>query len=255
MPAFDLDALISLADPDGHVGIGLVPGDPREREVADRATFCRLTIYTDAAALLAALRGGEVDAAVRGSLPSSSFLEVLRRYGPVRLRRIALLALPDRTPFLLGPVGIDEGGDAREAGKLLADLRGFCALLGWEPRVAALSAGRPEDAGRGGLIRRSIERAEMLAAADDVRAYHITLEEALPWANCLLAPDGVTGNLIYRTLVHLGGGASLGALYFPLSLCLADTSRNGTVEEYVGAIALAGLACKRGQAAFNSNKA
>ncbi len=242
MPAFDLDALISLADPDARVGIGLVPGDPREREVADRATFCRLTIYTDAVTLLEALRAGEVDAAVRGSLSSSSFLEVLRRNGPARLRRIALLALPDGTPFLLGPVGIDEGGDVREAGKLLSDLRGFCALLGWEPHIAALSAGRPEDVGRGGRIRCSIERAEALAAESDVRAFHITLEEALPWANCLLAPDGVTGNLIYRTLVHLGGGRSLGALYFPRSLRLADTSRNGTVEEYVGAIALAALA-------------
>ncbi|MFH1148893.1 MAG: methyltransferase [Actinomycetota bacterium] len=244
MPAFDLASLTSLVDPGARVGIGLVAGDPREREVVRHAEFCSLSVYPDAVALLEALRAGEVNSAVRGSLPSSSFLEAVRMRAPGRLRRIALLVLPGGTPFLLGPVGIDEGGNLSEARRLLSDLRVFCDLLGWEPRIAALSAGRPEDAARGGRIRSSIQRAEVLAAEDDVRAYHITIEEAFPWANCLLAPDGVTGNLIYRTLVHLGGGRSLGALYFPRRLRLADTSRSGTAEEYLGAIALAALSVK-----------
>ncbi|MBN2150829.1 MAG: hypothetical protein JW839_05275, partial [Candidatus Lokiarchaeota archaeon] len=60
-------------------------------------------------------------------------------------------------------------------------------------------------------------------------------------ANAIIAPDGVSGNLIYRTLLHLGSGHSHGAFFlgpgFPGPVM--DTSRVGTVEEYVGAVVLA----------------
>ncbi len=153
-----------------------------------------------------------------------------------------LITLPDGEPFLLGPVGIDEGATLAGMRALIGDSKEFCSLLGWEPRVAVLSAGRAEDAGRSRDIARSIRRGDRLEAIPGVRHYYITVEEAIGWANCVVAPDGVTGNLMYRTLTRLGAGSSLGALYFPLDLHLADTSRNGTVEEYAGAVALANIA-------------
>lgn len=240
----DLDSLIKLTSPVRTVGIGLADGDPREPELLARAGFCPVTVYRGSSEMLSAWQTGQVAAAARGSLPSSAFLEELKSVsGSVFLRRVALLALPGGKPFLLGPVGIDEGGTLAGMRALVADCREFCAALGWEPRVAVLSAGRAEDRGRSAAIAGSIERGERLASEEpDVRHFNIIIEEALRWANCVIAPDGVTGNLIYRTLVHLGSGSSLGALYFPLSLRLADTSRNGSVEEYLGAIALANIA-------------
>lgn len=238
----DLQDLAMSASRATTVGIGLSPGDPREKEVLRAATFCPVNVYREPLELLEALRDGVIGAAVRGSLPAEPFLSALKAARPgVQVRRIALLTLPGGKPFLLGPVGIDEGRTLSGMRLLVEDSRAFCTLLGWEPRVAVLSAGRPEDAGRGREIGRSIRRGERLSRIAGVRHFHITIEDALEWANCLIAPDGVAGNLIYRTLVHLGSGSSLGALYFPLELRLADTSRSGTAGEYLGAIALANL--------------
>jgi predicted methyltransferase MtxX (methanogen marker protein 4) len=241
----DLTHLIKRVRQDLPVGIGLAEGDWREADLLRRLDFCPVKVFRDPAGILAALEAGDVTAAVRGSLSSTGFLAELKARNPgLAPRRIALLALHDGRPFLLGPVGIDEGGTLPAMRALADDCREFSSLLGWEPRIAVLSAGRAEDAARSPAIARSIRRGERLAAwgGQDVRHYHIMIEEALGWANCVVAPDGVTGNLIYRTLVHLGGGSSFGALYFPLALRLGDTSRNGTLEEYAGAVALANIA-------------
>lgn len=240
----NLQSLVEHTSRETAVGIGLIEGDPREAFLRESMRFCPVTVFRTCEEILDALDSGRVQAAARGSLPSSAFLQELKsRRGPMTLRRIALLSLPCGRPFLLGPVGIDEGATLEEMRALIGDCREFCAALGWEPKMAVLSAGRAEDAGRGADIAGSIERGEILAAEfTDVRHYHITIEDALGWANCVIAPDGVTGNLVYRTLVHLGSGSSLGALYFPLTLRLADTSRNGTVDEYLGAVALANIA-------------
>ncbi len=239
----NVDTLTRLISPDIPVGIGIVEGDRRGDDVTSSVDFCPLVIYRDAVALLDGLESGKIGAAVRGSLPAKELLGSLaeRRAG-LYIRRIALVTLPDGKPFLLGPVGIDEGGTLAAMRALIGDSKEFCSLLGWEPRVAVLSAGRAEDAGRSRDIARSVRRGDQLESIPGVRHYHITVEEAIGWANCVVAPDGVTGNLMYRTLTRLGAGSSLGALYFPLDLHLADTSRNGTVEEYTGAVALANIA-------------
>jgi predicted methyltransferase MtxX (methanogen marker protein 4) len=239
----ELDDLKALTSADVTVGIGLVDGDEREAALLARADFCRLELFRRPGDMLDALGGRDIDAAVRGSLSSDLFLKELKdRFPKPAARRIALMTLADGRPFLLGPVGIDEGGTVRAMRGLVSDMRDFCALIGWEPRIGVLSAGRPEDAGRSAAIAGSIKRGESVARLEGVRHFNIMIEEALAWADCIVAPDGVTGNLIYRTLAHLGGAASLGALYFPLSLRLADTSRNGALDEYVGAVALANIA-------------
>jgi len=228
---------------DIKVGIGLPDGDARESGVLSSVAFCPVFVFRDAAGMLDALAAGDIDAAVRGSLSSDSFLgELRRRRLAMRPRRTALMVLATGKPFLLGPVGVDEGGTRREMEMLTKDARAFCGLLGWEPKVAVLSAGRDADRERSASIARSVERGEAVARSAGARHFNVMIEEALEWGNCVVAPDGVAGNLIYRSLAHLGGAVSLGALYFPLALRLADTSRSGTVDEYVGAIALANLA-------------
>lgn len=258
----DIKHLERLTSSDLAVGIGLVAGDNREEQVLEGADFCKVKVFREAPRMLDELARGRIAAAVRGSLASGPFLkETGIRHPGVRTGRAALIVTRgsaderDGNAFLLGPVGIDEGGTIDANRPLVAGMKDFAGLLGWDPRIAVLSAGRAEDAGRGHHIARSIRRGEAAAADESVRHFNIMIEEAVVWANCIIAPDGVTGNLIYRTLVHLGGATSLGALYFPLDMRLADTSRNGKIEEYVGAIALANIAAGRRQSSGGRLKA
>ena len=68
----------------------------------------------------------------------------------------------------------------------------------------------------------------------------ILIEKAIEnQSNLIFAPDGISGNLIYRTLVHLGGVKAHGAIYLGLEKIIIDTSRAGNVSEIIGAIIIA----------------
>ena len=63
-------------------------------------------------------------------------------------------------------------------------------------------------------------------------------------SNLIIAPEGISGNLIYRTLVHLGGGRAYGAIYLfndqkTTRKIIIDTSRVGKLSEIQGALLLA----------------
>ena len=76
----------------------------------------------------------------------------------------------------------------------------------------------------------------------DVEIEHteILIEKAIEnKSNLILAPNGVSGNLIYRTLVHLGGGKAYGAIYMGIDYNIIDTSRVGDFSEIYGGFILA----------------
>ena len=76
----------------------------------------------------------------------------------------------------------------------------------------------------------------------DIKITHdeILIENAIEkGSNLIIAPDGISGNLIYRTLVHLGGGNAYGAIYMGLDNTIIDTSRVGNISEIQGALILA----------------
>lgn len=56
-------------------------------------------------------------------------------------------------------------------------------------------------------------------------------------ADLIIAPDGVTGNLIFRTMHFLGGARALGAPILNIDKIFVDTSREKT--DYTDAICLA----------------
>ena len=68
----------------------------------------------------------------------------------------------------------------------------------------------------------------------------ILIENAVKTSNFLLAPDGISGNYIYRTLVYLGAGNAYGALYssvyFKHNKVLIDTSRVAKESEIFGSL-------------------
>ena len=192
--------------------------------------------------LVQALVDGEIDAAVRGSLPANETLRALKEAtGVGRLLRIAILSTPAGKKFLLAPVGVDEGWTVAEKVDLVERGRALAARFGLPPEVAVLSGGRLGDAGRHPAVDRSLAEAERVALMTGAIHREILIEEAVATAGLVLAPDGISGNLIFRTLVFLGGGGSYGAPVVNIDRIFVDSSRASPdyANALITAIALA----------------
>ncbi len=177
-------------------------------------------------ALVQALFSGSIDAAVRGSLPSNQTLSALKRiFGVSRLERIAFLETPDGIRFLLAPVGVDEGWTVDEKVSLIEQARRIAPVFGVSDRVAVLSGGRLGDVGRHPVVDRTIREAEEVAASTGADHAEILIESAVSSHGIIIAPDGISGNLIFRTLCLLGGGVGHGAPVVNIDRIFVDTSR------------------------------
>jgi predicted methyltransferase MtxX (methanogen marker protein 4) len=231
--------------PEVCVGVGICGKGSNLLTLLEEAGGTRA--FRGAAGLLAALREGEIQAAVRGELEAGDFLrQVMMVWGRKKLFRIALLSTARGRPFLFAPIGVDEGDTLEEKVRFVRYGRSLLGELGWPDRVGILSGGRMEDLGRSARVERSLRQAEALAARTGARLRHILIEEAVAEDTFVLAPDGRSGNLIYRTLVHLGNGRSHGAVYYPGGQVIVDTSRAAPPDEYREAVKLARfLAAKR----------
>lgn len=167
--------------------------------------------------------------------------------------------------FLLGPVGIDEGKSIDEKFGLIIQGCKFMLDIGKIPKIAILAGGRKEDFGRGSNIDKSIEDSEKLVQmvnnafldhefkndlenshklnkeligelhTDEfsVKNYYILIEKAIMEKNnIIIAPDGIIGNIIFRTLVLLSSWESNGAIVLGSEKIFIDTSRDQSKEGY-----------------------
>jgi len=197
--------------------------------------------------LINLLKDDEVDAAVRGSLPASKMLKAVKQiYGLEKLHRIALLETAEGYAFFFAPVGIDEGNTIKDKLILIKHGVKLHHFLRLKPRIAVLSGGRLEDLGRDNRVDSTLCQGEFLATmvkrsrlAIDAKHYGILIEDAITdGASFILAPDGISGNLIFRTLEFLGGGRGIAAIYTDiLPAVLLDSSR--AMKDFTDAIALA----------------
>ncbi len=167
-----------------------------------------------ATALVDLLKKGEIDGAVRGNLSATKVMrEVSKTFG-VRVRRLSLLALPGWS-FFLAPVGIDEGDSISDRLNLAVMGAEYLKDMDVDPRVSILSGGRMEDLGRSDRVDRTLAEGELVArlARDvGVRAEHRgILIETCRGDDLIVAPDGISGNLIFRTLMLLSGAEGFGA--------------------------------------------
>ncbi len=186
------------------------------------------------------LLNGSVDAAVRGSLSASKIMAKLRVKYPNKILRASFLDMNGHK-FLLAPVGIDEGDSVSQKVQIVETGAEFLLELGIKPQIAILSGGRAQDKGRSRKIDDSIREGELVTAITrdkyPVKHYFILIEDALKdGSNFILAPDGITGNLIFRTLVLVGGMKSHGAITLGIDEIFVDTSRSQNVEGYVRAL-------------------
>lgn len=176
--------------------------------------------------MIDALIQGEIDGAVRGTLPSHSTLRYLKqRTGVDYLERIAFLETHNGQKFLLAPVGIDEGTTITDKIRLIRSAGILADLLNIPRSVAILSGGRLDDAGRNPDVDRSLADAELLARITGGFHAEILIEDAIGRYGIIIAPDGMSGNLIFRTLVLLGSGTSHGAPVINIDVTFVDTSR------------------------------
>ena len=186
---------------------------------------------SDAVTLVGSLKRGEIDGAVRGVLSSAQVIKQLKTdFGLKEVMRTAILEDVRGKQFLLAPVGIDEGSDRESRLALVETTAAYFRDLGWDISIGILSKGRPEDRSRSDEVKMSLEDGEWLVEAlrrSGLRAEHfgILVEDAVSKAELIVAPDGVTGNLMFRSIHFIGGGKAYGAPVVNLGRVFVDTSR------------------------------
>jgi len=194
------------------------------------------------------LKNHKLDAAIRGGLSSNEFLTTIKSvYNIHQINRLALLETIEGHQFFFGPVGIDECNDIDAKISFLKQSLELFEVMQLKPVISILSGGRKGDIGRSSSVDQTIKDAEEIVKQfkqnlPELKITHneILIEKAITnKSNLILAPNGISGNLIYRTLVHLGGGKAYGAIYLGIESIIIDTSRVGKASEIEGALILA----------------
>lgn len=188
--------------------------------------------------LIQDLSSGTIRAAIRGTLPANNTLSTLKRvFGVDHLERVALLETAGGKKFLLAPVGVDEGWSVGEKVIFAKKGRAIAGKFGLSEKVAVLSGGRIGDVGRNARVDQSLADAELVARLSGAVNREILIEDAIQDSGLIIAPDGISGNLIFRTLTFLGAGKGHGAPVVNIDRIFVDTSRAS--PDYVNAIMLA----------------
>ena len=185
-----------------------------------------------------------IDAVVRGSLAASGVIKKVKKDFPEISRATYVNGAGHE--FLLSPVGIDEGNTIEEKLRIAENCGEFLRKLGKEPKIAILADGRKGDYGRSQQISQSIDDSEKLTRLIkentdfEVKNYYILIEHAInEKCNVIIAPDGIIGNIIFRTLVLVNSWPSYGAVTFAIKGIYIDTSRDQSVEGYLRSLIFA----------------
>jgi putative methanogen marker protein 4 len=195
------------------------------------------------------LENNSIQAIVRGSLGSTEFIKNIKmNFNIKEISRLALLETLKEHQFFYGPVGIDECNNLENKLQFLELSLKELQKLEIIPKISILSGGRLGDIGRNPNVDQTIQDAVKIIEVmkkkhPNLQISHeeILIEKAIDnKSNFIMAPDGISGNLIYRTLVHLGGGKAYGAIYMgDIPKTIIDTSRVGNLSEIYGALILA----------------
>ena len=224
------------------VGIGCNGSSAKVRESV-KGIEGYATVYTDPEKLVDDLISGKIDAAVRGDMSSSVLLPLLKeKMGVPELERIVLLEPVGGKLVIAAPVGIDEGWTVDQKYNLAVKSIELMKRIGMGTRIAVMSGGRKDDIGRHPTVDNTIMDALELVDrlnSEGYDAYHaeILIENAVEDADLIIAPDGISGNLIFRTMHLIGGALALGAPIINIDKVFIDTSR--AKKDYKDSIALA----------------
>ncbi len=218
-----------------------------------------VSVYTNPEALVDALVDGEIDCAARGTLDSATTLDVIRdRFDIQHVLRVAYMRTAYEKPFFLAPVGVDDCPTFDQKMELLEYIHKYSKVFNIFPRIGVLSAGRISDESKMPEIEESVKDARRLVKKAQemglsARFYEILIEDAIKSSNMIIAPDGVSGNLVFRTLYYLGSGDSYGAPIVNINRVFVDTSRGKS--DYTSAIQLAAILANRARRHREAKKA
>jgi len=194
--------------------------------------------------LAKAILNSDIDAVVRGSLPASGVIKKVKKDFPEISR--ATYVNGNGHEFLLTPVGIDEGNTVGEKLNMAINCGEFLEKLGIDLKIVVLADGRKGDYGRSERISSSIDESEKLTQLIEentnfeVKNYYILIEQAIKDnCNVIIAPDGIIGNIIFRTLILVNSWPSCGAITFGINGIYIDTSRDQSVEGYLRSLKFA----------------
>ncbi|HOK58811.1 methanogenesis marker protein Mmp4/MtxX [Methanothrix sp.] len=237
-----------------RIGIGLVnPGSDVIKSLVSAGEYAEIVAVGDAAPegielirsdspeeeLIRLLMSSEIDGAVRGNISATRTMRALSSAG-IDVMRMALLELGGWA-FFLAPVGIDEGDTLQD--KLELAMRGasFLKGMGIDPKVSVLSGGRLEDIGRSNNVDTSLAHGEFVAARLRENGFDAThrgiLIESARGDDLVLAPDGISGNLLFRTMLMVCGATALGAPVLTDEIVFVDSTR--ARSEFTGPVILA----------------
>lgn len=240
---FTTESLLNSDLPKVRVGIGRGTDAGNVERSAEAMSQYDVRIYDDPMKLADDLAEGRIDAAIRGDMSSSKLLPIIKaKLGLKSLERIVLMELLSGKMILMAPVGIDEGWTDAQKEELARKCVKMAKKIGLGTKIAVMSGGRCEDVGRCKAVDRSIESARNIVKqleSEGYDVYHcqILIEDAVKNADILIAPEGITGNIIFRTLHFIGGAKALGAPVMNSDKVFVDTSRVKT--DYTDSIALA----------------
>jgi putative methanogen marker protein 4 len=229
-----------------RVGIGLGENAGKVRSNARSAEskgYAKVSTFRSPEEMISALASGSIDAAVRGDLSANSTMAAIKgQFSLDHLLRAALMQPKGGRMFFLAPVGVDEGWEVEDKMEFIRLSSRLFSSLGLRMEVGVLSGGRLGDMGRNAMVDRTIRDAMELEERGRREGYsvqhcQILIEEAVRSKNLILAPDGITGNLIFRTMHLVDGCVSMGAPILNLEQVFVDTSR--AKRCYVDSIALA----------------
>lgn len=239
-----------------HATVGIGLGEDSRKvltsvRTAERKGYARVLTFDSAEGMVSALRQGEVDAAVRGDLSANQAMaEVKAQFSLEHLLRAALMQPKGGRMFFLAPVGVDEGWGVVQKLEFVRHSAPLFRQLGIEMEAGVLSGGRMGDIGRSAEVDRTIQEAtevERLGRSEgfDVQHCQILIEEAVRTKNLVIAPDGISGNIIFRTMHLVDGCISMGAPILNLDRVFIDTSR--AKKCYADSIALASALVRQGK--------
>lgn len=226
------------------VGIGENNNIVKAIDIFEKKYDANIKLIKNDSDLVTAILDDEIDAVVRGSLAASGVIREVKKYFP-EISRATYVNGNDHE-FLLAPVGIDEGDAIEDKLKIIINCGEFLKKLNKDPKVAILAGGRKGDYGRSETISQSIEGSEKLTELIkentdfEVKNYYILIEQALnEKCNVIIAPDGIIGNIIFRTLILVNSWPSCGAITFGINGVYVDTSRDQSVEGYLRSLVFA----------------
>lgn len=207
-------------------------------------TNTEIKLITSDDELVDAILDEDIDAVVRGSLPASGVIKKLKKEFPDISR--ATYINGDDKELLLAPVGIDEGITTDDKLNIAINCAEFLKKQDKTPKISILASGRKGDYGRSEEISKSIDESESLTELIknktnfEVTNHYILIEKAIEnKSNVIIAPNGIIGNIIFRSLVLVNSWPSYGAITFGIKGVYIDTSRAQNVKGYTRSLNLA----------------